>query len=49
MEQRAILAHGNTVLFITHCGINSIVEAVYHRYGEVATIDSIWLLKYPES
>ena len=31
VEQRAILAHRNTVLFITHCGINSIVEAVYHR------------------
>ena len=31
LEQQTLLAHQNTVLFMTHCGINSVVEGVFYR------------------
>ena len=30
LPQQDILAHKNTVLFITHCGMHGVMEAIYH-------------------
>ena len=31
VPQQAILAHHNTVVFITHCGMHGVLEAIYHQ------------------
>lgn len=36
LPQEDILAHPNTLLFISHCGFGSITEAKYHRVPIIA-------------
>ena len=31
LPQQDILAHPNTILFVTHCGMHGVMEAIYHR------------------
>ena len=31
LPQADILAHKNVVLFITHCGMHGVMEAIYHK------------------
>ena len=43
VPQQAILAHRATKVFITHCGMHGVLEAIYHQasaLGEYHLIDS---------
>ena len=31
LPQQDILAHKNTILFITHCGMHGVMESIYHE------------------
>ena len=31
LPQQDILAHPKTILFVTHCGMHGVMEAIYHR------------------
>ena len=34
LPQQDILAHPKTILFVTHCGMHGVMEAIYHRYRQ---------------
>jgi UDP:flavonoid glycosyltransferase YjiC (YdhE family) len=34
--QHDLLAHNNTMLFVTHCGMTGVLESVYHRVPMLA-------------
>ena len=36
IQQNDLLGHPNTKLFISHCGVNSLIEAVYHAVPVLA-------------
>lgn len=31
LPQQDILSHPKTILFVTHCGMHGVMEAIYHR------------------
>ena len=37
VPQQAILAHPATKVFITHCGMHGVLEAIYHQASEALT------------
>ena len=48
VPQQAILAHPNTRVFITHCGMHGVLEAIYHEVGHCQlTSDQVPMVGMP--